>query len=109
MLFRSDRSGRLHVLLGLMRDKDVEAIAQLLNEAEATVTPVALPSERALSAETLHGVLSERGVRVNEPSTIKASIAAFQQHATARDGLLITGSHQLLEAPPGALLPSLPE
>ena len=104
-----DRSGRLHVLLGLMRDKDVEAIAQLLNEAEATVTPVALPSERALSAETLHGVLSERGVRVNEPPTIQASHAAFQQHATARDGLLITGSHQLLEAPPGALLPSLPE
>lgn len=92
-----DRSGRFHVLLGLMRDKDVDAIAELLKEAEATVTPVGLPSERALSAETLHDELNKHGVQTADSSTIAAGIAAFQRQAAGGDGLLITGSHQMVE------------
>jgi len=90
--------GQLHVLLGLMADKDISAIAELLNEAEASVTPVALPSERAVPAEALHDRLSERGVRVTDPSTIEAGVAAFQHQAVANDVLLITGSHQMVES-----------
>ena len=85
--------GRLYVLLGLMRDKDVGAIAELLDAAHAIVTPVGLPSERALPAEALRDALAEHGVQVNGPSTIAAGIAAFQQDAAADDALLITGSH----------------
>ena len=90
--------GRLYMLLGLMRDKDVGAIAELLDAAHAIVTPVALPSERALPAEALRNVLAEHGVQANGPSTIAAGIAAFQQDAAADDVLLITGSHQMVES-----------
>jgi len=93
----NEHGGRLHVLLGLMRDKDVAAIAGLLNEAGATVTPVALPSERALPAEALQEALAEQDVRVTDASTIDAGVAAFRQDAAAGDVLLITGSHQMVE------------
>jgi dihydrofolate synthase/folylpolyglutamate synthase len=90
--------GRLHVLLGVMRDKDIAAIAELLDAAEASVTPVDLPSERALPGDALRGTLAEHDVRVSHPSTIEAGVATFRQHATAHDVLLITGSHRMVEA-----------
>lgn len=90
------RGGQLHVLLGLMRDKDVSAIAELLKEAGATVTPVDLPSERALPAEALHDTLADQGVRVTDPMPVAAGLASFRKDAAMEDVLLITGSHQML-------------
>lgn len=92
------RNGRLHVLLGLMRDKDIRAIAERLKAAGAIVTPVGLPSERALPAGALRDALVDRGVLVTAPSTVEAGLTAFQREAAAGEALLITGSHQMVEA-----------
>ena len=89
--------GQLHVLLGLMRDKDVRAIAELMEAADAIVTPVDLPSERASSAEALRDALAEHGVHVTDPSTVQSGCTAFRRDASADDVLLVTGSHQMLE------------
>jgi dihydrofolate synthase/folylpolyglutamate synthase len=91
------QGGRLRVLLGLMRDKDVRAIAERLEVADAIVTPVGLPSERALPAEALRNALTHHDVHVTAPSTVEAGITAFLQHAAADEVLLITGSHQVIE------------
>jgi dihydrofolate synthase/folylpolyglutamate synthase len=88
--------GQLHVLLGLMRDKDMGAIARVLESADATITPVGLPSERALPVEVLRNALSDHGVRVADSSSIEAGVTAFRQQAATGDMLLITGSHQMV-------------
>lgn len=91
------KNGRLHVLLGLMRDKDLDAIAALLREASARVTPTALPGDRALPADALHDGLATCNVDVQAPATVAEAWAAFHRDADDGDVLLVTGSHQMME------------
>ncbi len=93
---RPEGEGRLHVLFGLMQDKDAPAMARLLARHHATVYPVLLDGARALPAPALARTLAQAGVQVAPPVTTRAGLAAFQATAGLHDVLLITGSHQVV-------------
>ncbi len=97
-------AGRLYALFGVMRDKDVAAMARPLAEACATVWPVPLASERAVPAPELAKRLSRSGVAARaagpagEPAAVPEGIKPFRRQAAPEDVLLITGSHQVVAA-----------
>jgi dihydrofolate synthase/folylpolyglutamate synthase len=99
---RSSQQGRLYVIFGAMRDKDIVAMARLLAEADATVLPVSAGGDRALPATDLADVLRRQGVPVIEKERVSAGWAWFMKNTTADDTLLITGSHQVVAQGPGA-------
>ena len=85
--------GRLVVLFGVMRDKNVNEMAQLLAEYGAVVWPVPIDSPRALSAAELQDVLRGFDVDTGEPCTVEEGIRSFLSNASHADILLVTGSH----------------
>ena len=91
-------SGRLHVLIGLMRDKDVEAIARELSIADALVRPVTVSSERVLAPEELASRLEVFNVMTGPSCTVQQGVRDFIAEANFRDALLITGSHLVVSA-----------
>ena len=86
-------SGRLYVLFGTMRDKDLGAMAEMLKRAEATVLPVGLPTPRAVPQRELRRELRLIGLDVIDAVDIRSGLDWFLQRATSSDGLLATGSH----------------
>jgi dihydrofolate synthase / folylpolyglutamate synthase len=84
--------GRRTVLLGLMADKEVDAVVQLVAASGARVHPVVLDVPRALPAEVLAGRLREAGAEVGEACTVPGGVARFRATAAPDDVLLITGS-----------------
>ncbi|NNF58518.1 MAG: bifunctional folylpolyglutamate synthase/dihydrofolate synthase [Rhodothermaceae bacterium] len=90
--------GRLFALVGMLADKDAEALAVLLAQQGATALPVALPSPRALSVAALTACLKAQGVPVQPVADIRAGLKWFSREATATDVLLVTGSHGTVEA-----------
>lgn len=90
--------GRLYVLIGLMRDKDVDAIGRILSGAHARVRPVAIASDRALSAEELASRFEVNEVTTGRPCTVEQGVRDFIAEASFRDALLITGSHLVVSA-----------
>lgn len=96
----SRQQGRLVVALGLMRDKDADACAAVLADVgqrrSVEAWPVALESERALSAGVLADVLEARGVPVGPPGDAEAHRQRFLADAGAGDALLICGSHRVV-------------
>ncbi len=95
---RQADGGRLTVLFGAMRDKDVAVMTALLAKAGATVIPAHLDAERALRAEEVARLLEARGVRTEAPASVPEGVARFRQRAAAGDALLITGSHVTVAA-----------
>lgn len=86
-------NGGLTVLLGVMRDKDVEAMGSLLHGVGALVQPVSVRSERGLPPAELASKLEVFGVTVGEPTTVQEGLRAFLSVASHSDTLVITGSH----------------
>ena len=87
---------RLHVLLGLMRDKDLAAIARLCAAHAAGVTPVQGLSDRAVPAADVADALRAAGASVHAPATVLDGLSGFLKRADASDALLCTGSHQVV-------------
>lgn len=85
--------GRLLVVLGVLHDKDVRVIAQLLNRHAALAFAANLPTERALSADALARVLGEVGVPVFGRGTVEEGVAAARRRAGGDGIVLVTGSH----------------
>ncbi|MEO0858017.1 MAG: Mur ligase family protein [Bacteroidota bacterium] len=93
--------GRLQVLLGLMRDKDLDALVPLLRRAEATITPVSLDSARARSASELRAAFAAAGLALSlgdAPTTPREALAWLHRRSTAHDAVLATGSHLVAAA-----------
>ncbi len=90
--------GRLHVLIGLMRDKDAAAIGRLLAASGAVASVVPLPGDRAMPAADLAAVLRAQGVEATETSDVRLAVEAFARAADPRDTLLVCGSHQVVAA-----------
>lgn len=95
----------LYVLLGLMRDKDLERMATSLQAAGAVVMPVGLDGERALPAMELGARLSSYGVAVGENTSVQEGLAHLLQIAGPGDAVLLTGSHQVVAQLPVAFRP----
>ncbi len=85
----------LTVLFGVMRDKDVPAMARLFAEAGAYVRPAQPTIRRMCAPEALANILREAGVRVGAPCTIREGARAFLAEASPADTLLATGSHRI--------------
>ena len=97
---RVPEGGRLYALVGVMADKDADALAQLLAAAPATAIPLRLDGERALDVGALVDVLRARDVDVvsGPRPTAEAGLAAFGAVAGPADRLLVTGSHLAVAA-----------
>ena len=89
-------SGRLYVLFGVLRDKDLSEMIHLLAEAHATVMPVTLSGDRAVPPAELTALLYAQGVAVGDSGTVPEGFRRFRRLATAEDALLIAGSHQVV-------------
>ncbi len=85
--------GTVYVLLGVMRDKDPKALADILADQGAVVLPIGLPVPRAATLTELKRTLETRGVPVIDVVGAREGVEWFRRHAGASDGLLITGSH----------------
>ena len=87
--------GRLYALVGLMADKDADALARQLGAAGATAIPVGLAGDRALPVADLVGILRAHDVPMVSlaETTVAAGLAAFESVASPLDRLLVTGSH----------------
>jgi dihydrofolate synthase / folylpolyglutamate synthase len=90
--------GRLYVLLGVMRDKDLTAMAALLASACATVLPVDLPAERALPGPELRRQLKAHAIPVRNVASVADGVRWFEREAGEEDLMLITGSHLTVAA-----------
>ncbi|HMB89386.1 MAG TPA: cyanophycin synthetase, partial [Rhodothermales bacterium] len=93
--------GRLYVIFGAMRDKEIAAMARLLAEADATVLPVSAGGDRMLPAADLAAALRRQGVSIIEKKHVSSGWVWFMNHAAEDHVLLITGSHQVVAQVPG--------
>lgn len=95
---RPGPGGERWVLVGVLADKDVDALAALLAEAGATALPVSLPSARAMGVEALAARLVAHGVPVVGVANVEEGVHLFSRRATPADVLLVMGSHLAVEA-----------
>ncbi len=95
--------GRRTVALGMMADKDVDAVARLVAGSGARVVPVAIDGvPRALSPDALAALLAAAGANVAPPSTVGAVLDAFLATAAPDDVLLVAGSFLVVAQVPRA-------
>lgn len=95
--------GQLHVLLGLMSDKDVDGVGRFLAAAGAVVHPVDISSSRALPAAELASRLRGSEIKTGPPCTVASGVSAFTAEADVSDALLICGSHLVVAELQGQL------
>lgn len=93
--FAEHVSGGRIVLLGLMADKDLEAIAALLAQSEVKVILSPLEGDRALSPDRLAEALQDAGVKVLGIKEAQNAILSFLSGGYNDSGLLVVGSHLL--------------
>ncbi|NNE33806.1 MAG: hypothetical protein HKN13_01120, partial [Rhodothermales bacterium] len=88
--------GKLHVAIGLLRDKQFEEIAKLVSTYAdvAHVTP--LSGERAVEPKQLEDALSDRGLEIGPGGAIARIVASFLSRSRPSDALLLCGSHQVV-------------
>ncbi len=97
------RGGTLYVLLNMPRDKGIAEVAELLADRMARVTPIPIDTRRALSPEEMRETLRAHGVITRPSQPVEEAIREFQQTASPEDGLLLVGSHKLVEILPDPL------
>lgn len=94
------RGGTLYVLLNMPRDKGIDEVADLLANRMARVTPIPIDTRRALSPDEMTETLRAHGVIVKPSKPVEEALAEFQRTASPEDGLLLIGSHKLVEILP---------
>lgn len=83
--------GRLHVICGFVKDKDVAAVLQLLpKDALYYFTQAQVP--RALPVTELKERAAAAGLQGTDFATVGEALAAAKQQAVVEDTLLVTGS-----------------
>jgi len=97
------KGGTLYVCLNAVRGKRLAEVGTLLAERDAHVIPIPIDTDRAIPPNEIADTLRSAGVHVHEPRTLKTAITDFQAFAHPEDGLLITGSHKLVEVFPNDL------
>ena len=89
---------RLRVVLSLMRDKELAAVAKLLKAHHAEVYACDLAAPRAWTASDLAAQLASRGVDVAAAGPLERIWQHALNGADAEDVVLICGSHYLAGA-----------
>jgi folylpolyglutamate synthase/dihydrofolate synthase len=96
------RGGTLHVCLNAVRGKQLDETARLLAEHDAVVTPIPIDTKRALPPDEIAERLRAQGVTTTAPRPLADALDAFERTAAPTDGLLLTGSHKLVDVLPPA-------
>ena len=94
------RSGHLYVAFGTMRDKDIGQMASLLAEQKAQLFVVPIHTDRALPPGDVIQHMVSAGVPVRTVTDAEHALLLFSEIARPEDGLLITGSHQVVSQLP---------
>lgn len=89
-------AGQVTVVLGMQRDKAVADLAPLLRAAR--VWTVGLPAPRGRTAPALADQLRKHGIAATPQVSAAAALTRFRHEAVGTDALLLTGSHQVIEA-----------
>jgi dihydrofolate synthase/folylpolyglutamate synthase len=97
------RGGTLYVCLNAVRGKGLPDVADRLAEHGAQVIPIPIDTKRALPPAEIADTLRARGVAVREPRSLRQALIDYQHFAQAGDGLLLTGSHKMVEVLPDDL------
>ncbi len=92
-------TGTLHLLLALMKDKDLAGILQVLRTHRSLrVYACHLALRRALPAEHLATSLRSHSIPLAGMGSIADMWHLAQEQATTQDSILVCGSHMLAEA-----------
>jgi len=87
----AERFEKLHIVFGMVNDKDVSSVLSLLPEnAVYYFTQAAIP--RALNAESLQKQALEFGLKGENYSTVAAAFSAAKQAASKKDFIFVGGS-----------------
>ncbi len=97
--------GRLWALVGVMADKDADALARSLADHGARALVLGLDGDRALPAAALLDALRAHGVAGVAVADVGAALDAFGEASADDDRLLVTGSHLTVAAVLGRTLP----
>lgn len=89
---RPSDTGRLILVLGILRDKDIHGILSPLVPLASEVVVTRPRHERALAAEDLKHHLQEYPVRMTVREPVQDAVRYAQSIATARDRICVTGS-----------------
>lgn len=93
---RSRCKGRLHVGIGLLRDKDYRGIVRLVSQIADVAHVIPLSGDRALDPRQLESELEETSVLVERGGTAAEILSTFRRRAKPEEGLLFVGSHQVV-------------
>ena len=100
----AERQGRLSIMFGMMRDKNVHQIAKLLSETGDYVYLPSLNSDRAIPSQELADIFSAHNTSVMRVASLDEGLYQFYEDTNDRDGLLIVGSHLLAAQLPKSLV-----
>lgn len=92
--------GTFYVALNAVRGKGLPTVATRLAERGAHVIPIPIDTKRAIPPGEIAETLRAHGVTVHEPRPLAQVLTDVQHHATSNDGLLLTGSHKMVEKLP---------
>jgi dihydrofolate synthase/folylpolyglutamate synthase len=94
-----------YVMLGLARDKDLEAILDVLSSWNPILMPIAMPGDRGRAPSAIARSAVTAGLRIVEIDSAAQGWEHFREHAGTSGRLLIAGSHYLVGTLPGDLFP----
>lgn len=85
---------RLHLLIGVLEDKEVKGILSPLLPLADQVVAVQVNHERTMSAEKLLNIIREIDAKksVHTGSSLQSGLAELKKNASAKDLIVVTGS-----------------
>lgn len=98
------RGGTLYVCLNAVRGKGLAEVAAILATHDATVIPIPIDTKRAIPPDEIAETLRAHGVTVQASRTIEQALSDYHTEAQPEDGLLLTGSHKIVEVLPENVL-----
>lgn len=99
-------TGKTHVLLAMLADKDAAQVAGVLQEHATSWWLAGLAGERGRSAQELAAVLAGQGIEGRTYPDVAAALAAVLEQAVPGDRVLVTGSFLTVAAARRCLLPA---
>jgi len=86
---------KIYVVIGLMQDKDIQRIAEMISQVAYAVQPVASNFYRAMEAHNLLQQFSHYNVKLYEGRTVAHGVTNVLQICEKEDIVCITGSHYI--------------
>lgn len=96
LFFGGQRKGRLRVILGSFRDKDVAGVAAALAPQAAEMLLTTTGHGRALSPEEIRAALGPLDIPVELQPNLATALSVAQARASQDDVIAVTGSLQLV-------------